>query len=229
MTSTRGAVAMLGLALASCSGAPFPSPSPASTDPGRPLPSPVPEVVARVNGQPIRIGQILPIAKSELDRVPDADRDRKRPEALRHALEQYVDRELLLQEALARGIKADSRAVDWAYDQMRREHAGEQAWAEFLAEQGMDPQSFKDELRAQHTVAALVEQEVRAFPVPEAAARAAFEADPEAFGPEGAKAPPAFEAVREEVEAAVRQGQRTAIHDALLGRLRGKARIELLL
>jgi len=199
MTSTRGAVAVLGLLLAACSGAPAPSPSPASTDPGRPLPSPVPEVVARVNGQPIRIGQILPIAKSELDRVSVADRDRKKPEVLRRALEQYVDRELLLQEALARGIQADSREVDWAYDQMRREHADEKAWEEYLAEQGMDPQSFKAELRAQHTLAALVEQEVRAFPVPPAA------------------------------EAAVREGQRKAIHDALLGRLRGKARIERLL
>ena len=189
----------------------------------------MPEVVARVNGQPIRIGQILPIAKSELDRALAADRERKKPEVLRRALEQYVDRELLLQEALARGIEADSRRVDWAYDQMRREHAGEKAWEEFLAEQGMDPQSFKAELRAQHTVAALVEQEVRALPVPEATARAAFEANPRAFGPEGAAAPPAFEAVRGAVEAAVRQGQRKAIHDALLGRLRGKARIELLL
>jgi SurA N-terminal domain len=199
MTSTRAVVPVLGLLLAACSGAPTPSPSPANRDPRRPLPSPVPEVVARVNGQPIRIGQILPIAKSELDRVPDADRDRKRPEALRHALEQYVDRELLLQEALARGIQADSRAVDWAYDQMRREHADEKAWAEFLAAQGMDPQSFKAELRAQHTVAALVEQEVRAVPVPEGA------------------------------DDSVRQGQRKATYDALLARLRGKARIELLL
>jgi SurA N-terminal domain len=229
MTSTRAAVTVLGLLVAACSGAPAPSPSPASTDPGRPLPSPVPEVVARVNGQPIRIGQILPIAKSELDRVSVADRDRRKPEVLRRALEQYVDRELLLQEALARGVQADSRQVDWAYDQMRREHPDEKAWADFLAEQGMEPQSFKAELRAQHTVAALVEQEVRAFPVPEAVARAAFEADPEAFGPAGAKAPPEFEAVRGEVEDAVRQAQRTAIHDALLGRLRGKARIELLL
>lgn len=199
MTSTCGAVTILGLLLAACSGAPTPSPSPANTDLGRPLPSPVPEVVARVNGQPIRIGQILPIAKSELDRVSEADRDRKRPEVVRRALEQYVDRELLLQEALARGVRADSRQVDWAYDQIRREHADEKAWEEYLAQQGMDPQSFKAELRAQHTVAALVEQEVRAFPVPEAA------------------------------EAAVREGQRKAIHDALLGRLRGKARIELLL
>ena len=91
----------------------------------------------------------------------------------------------------------------------------------------MDPQSFKAELRAQHTVAALVEQEVRAFPVPEAA-RAAFEADPEAFGPEGAKAPPSSRRCARGGGRGAR-GQRTAIHDALLARLRGKARIELLL
>jgi hypothetical protein len=228
MTSTRAAVVLLGLLLAGCAGAPAPSPSP-TTDPGRPLPSPVPDVVARVNGQPIRIGQILPIAKLDLDRVSVADRDRKKPEILRHALEQYVDRELLLQEALSRGIQADSHEVDWAYDQMRREHASGTAWEEFLTGQGMDPQSFRAELRVQHTVAALVEEEVRAFPVPEAMARAAFDANPEAFRPEGTTEPPAFEAVRTNVEAAVREGQRPAIHDALLGRLRAKARIELLL
>jgi hypothetical protein len=229
MTSTRAAATILGLLLVGCSGAPAPSASPANSDPGRPLPSPVPEVVARVNGQAIRIGQILPIAKSELDRVPAADRDRSKPEVLRRALGQYVERELLLQEAVARGIQVDSREVDWSYDQMRREHADEKAWEQFLAGQGMDAQSVKAELRAQHTVAALVEQEVRAFPVPEATARAAFEANPRAFGPEGSAEPPGFEAVRADVEAAVREGQRKAIHDALLGRLRGKARIELLL
>jgi len=229
MTSTRAAVSVLGLLLGACSGAPTPSPSPARTDPGRPLPSPVPEIVARVNGQPIRIGQVLPIARAELEKIPGPDRDTRKPEVLRRALDQYVDRELLLQEALARGMKADTRQVDWAYDQMRREHGDEKAWAAFLAEQGLDAQSFRAELRAQHTVAALVEQEVRTSPVTEAAARAAFEADPEAFGGEGKGSPPAFEVVRAEVEASVRQGQRTSILDALLGRLRGKARIELLL
>jgi hypothetical protein len=229
MTPMRATAALLGLVLAACSGAPGISRSAAGTDPGRPLPSPVPEVVARVNGQPIRIGQILPIAKAELDRLSVSDRDRKKPEVVRRALEQYVDRELLLQEALARGTQADAREVDWTYDQMRREHADETAWEDFLARQGMDAQSFKAELRAQHTVAALVEQEVRAHPVPEAEARAAFEAHPEAFARKGEPAPPAFETVREDVEAAVRESQRQAIHDALLGRLRGKARIELLL
>jgi hypothetical protein len=227
MTSTRAALAVLGLLAAGCSRSP--APPPASSDLGRPLPSPVPDVVARVNGQPIRIRQILPIAKSQLDKVSVADREQKKPEVLRRALQQYVDREVLLQEALARGVQADSRQVDWTYDQLRREHADDKAWDEFLTSQGMDEQSFRAELRSQLTVAALVDQEVRAYPVPEAEARAAFEAHPEAFKREGATEGPAFEAVRPDVEDAVRESQRGAIHDALLGRLRGKARIELLL
>jgi peptidyl-prolyl cis-trans isomerase C len=125
----------------------------------RPLPSPIPEVVARVNGQPVRIHQILPMAKAEFDALPAEEQQRQKPEVLRHALEKYVARELLLQEALARGVQADSGQVDWAYDQMRRDHPGEQEWADFLARQGMDPQSLRAELRARFTVEALLAQE----------------------------------------------------------------------
>jgi hypothetical protein len=156
--------ALLVVALAGCSrtaGGPAPSRSHAALDSARPLPSPVPDVVARVNGEAIRIHQILPMAKAELDRVSVAQRDQKKPEVLRHALQQYVDRELLLQEALARGVQADAADVDWHYDQMRREHPDEGAWSDFLAGQGMDPQSFRAELRAQQTVAALIGQEAR--------------------------------------------------------------------
>ena len=189
MSATRAVATILALTLAACSrpaGGPAASPSPA--DLSRPLPSPVPDVVARVNGQPIRIHQILPTAKAELDRVSVTDRERKKPEVLRHALQRYVDRELLLQEALARGVAADSRDVEWAYDQMRREHADEAAWEEFLLGQGLNPQSLRAELRSQRTVAALIEQEMQATSATEAGAR-----------------------------------------DALLARLRAKARIELFL
>jgi hypothetical protein len=165
-----GAVAALGVdavavvALAGCSrpsSDPAPASSAADLDPGRPLPSPVPEVVARVNGQAVRIQQILPMAKAELDTVSVADRDRRKPEVVRHAMQKYVDRELLLQEAITRGIQADAREVDWHYDQLRREHSDDAAWNAFLAGQGMDPQTFRAELRAQHTVAAMLEQELR--------------------------------------------------------------------
>jgi len=231
MTLTRAVIILAALPLAACSrpaGGPSASasPSPDAMDAARPLPSPVPEIVARVNGQPIGIRQILPMAKTELERLPEAERDQKKPEVLRRALQEYIDRELLLQEALARGLHADSSRVEWSYDQLRQGHADEAAWKDFLARQGLDGQSFKAELRAQHTVAALLEQEVQAWPVPDEEARAAFAANPGGFGPPDAKSPPAFEAVRGEVEAVLRQEKREEIHAALLARLRARARIE---
>jgi peptidyl-prolyl cis-trans isomerase C len=193
--------AVLVLALAGCSrppGGPAGSPSGAALDPARPLPSPVPEVVARVNGQPVRIQQILPLAKTELDRLPNDERDAKKPEVVRRALQQYVDRELLLQEALARGVQADSREVDWAYDQLRREHPDDRAWADFLARQGLDAQSLRAELRVQRTVAAMLDQELE-------------------------------KTLGGEADETVRQQKQAQVQEALLARLRAKARIELFL
>ena len=128
----------------------------------KPLPSPVPDVVARVNGQPIRLAQLVPIAKSELKHVRPAEPDVRKAEALRRALAQYVERELLVQEAIARGVTADQRSVDWAYDQARGEHKDDAEWAKFLAGEGTDPRSFKAELRIQGTIAVLLAREAQA-------------------------------------------------------------------
>jgi hypothetical protein len=202
----------------------------ASADPSRPLPNPLPDVVARVDGRAISIWQILPLAKTELDGVPETEREKRRPEVLRRALDTYVERELLLQEALSRGIQADARAVDWSYDQMRREHADESEWRSFLGMRGYaSPQSFRAELRIRQTIDALVGQEVAGFPIPAEAIRAAYTADPSRFAPRGAASPPPFESVRGQVEAALRQAGRDAIVAGLLARLRARARIELLL
>lgn len=235
MTARRAAIAIVWtISALACSPGAAPqgaaaSPSASPADPGRPLPSPVPEVVARVNGQAIRIGQILPVAKAQIERVTLGERSRRKPEILRAALAQYVERELLLQEALARGISADTASVQRAYDQMRRDHPDEREWAEALAKQALDPQSVKDELRSQQTVAALLQNEIATAPVSESEAREVWSSAPERFAPAGTTAPPAFEAVRGQVEAQVRQSRRDAIAAALLARLRAKARIEIFL
>src|SRR5512143_1703608 len=159
-----------GGAPASETNAPAASHSAGSAD-VRPLPSPLPDVLARVNGQAVRLAEILPIALAKLKRVPAASQDERKAQAVRQALEEYLERELLLQEALARGVSADARSVDWAYDQMRRAHPDDAEWAKYLAAEGMGPQSLKAELRVQQTVAALVEKEAASRGVSPEAAR----------------------------------------------------------
>lgn len=220
------------LLLVACSDAPAPDKDSASAasptpDPSRPLPLPLPEVVARVNGQEIRIQQILPRARAVLAKFPNAEREQRRPEAVRRALDDYVTRELLLQEALARGISADTRAVEKGFDVIHAEHPEERDWQAFLSEQGMDAQTLKAEVRVQHTVAALIAEEIRSWPVPEELAREAFAASPRGFGEPDATATPTFEAVREEVEDVVRRHRADEIRTELVARLRARARIEL--
>jgi hypothetical protein len=154
--------------LTGCGGAPS-GPEPAATpptaaaaqDPARPLPSPLPEIAARVNGESIPFFRILPLAQVELEAIPQSEQEARMPEAVRRALDRYIDRELLFQEAIRRDVSVDQRALDWAYDQARAAHPGDEPWALFLGERGMDEKSFRAELRVQHTVSALLEQKAQ--------------------------------------------------------------------
>jgi hypothetical protein len=235
MSLSRAGSSIFLAVLCACSRAPGPAASTAKASPSapadaaRPLPSPVPDVVARVNGRAIHLAQIVPLAKAELDRVSVKDRDAKKPEVLRRALQEYIDRELLVEAALARGVEADTRAVDFAYDQMRHDHPDDAEWSEFLAGEGMDPQALRAELRAQQTVAVLLDQVIRAWPVPEEEARAAYQTNPSGFGPAGQASPPRFEDVRAEVEMAVRVHKSREIREAFLKQLRAKASVEVYL
>lgn len=187
-----GMMVALGALGAACSrgGAPQASPAPgaASAEPGSPpaidrvtpLPSPLPEVVARVNGQPIYLLHIVALARESLE--DSKDREKDKPGALRHALHQYVVRELLLQEAQARKITADSRRLDETYNDLRVKYRDDKDWAEFLVQQGHTPQSFREDLRVQQTVQALVTEEALKVQVSEDEARAYLAANPNAFG-----------------------------------------------
>lgn len=232
MTTARVGLVLVAASVLACSPVKRAEAPPAATspvDPARPLPSPLPAVVARVNGRPITLEQILPLAKLALERMPASERDKDRPAALRQSLDLYVERELLLQEALARGISADRHEVDWAYDQARRGHPEEAEWTAYLATQGVTPQSFRSELRIQKTVAALLLKEILTAPIGADEVRAAYDADPLRFAPKGAQSALPFEEVRGEVEKSLRLAKQGPIAAALVARLRSKARIELLL
>jgi peptidyl-prolyl cis-trans isomerase C len=148
------AFALLTLWLPACSRGPEPTPS-SSPDPARPLPSPLPDVVARVNGQPVLLKSILPLAKAELQLAREEEKSDALPRVLRSSLDRYIGREVMLQEAVRRGLQADDASVEQAYNQVRIRHPDEKDWEKNLRDQGFDPASFRTELRIQAALARL--------------------------------------------------------------------------
>jgi peptidyl-prolyl cis-trans isomerase C len=134
-----------------------------------------------VNGEAVRIHQVLGLAKKAL--LDSKEREKDMPGAVRQAMHQYIVRELLFQEAMARGVSADTKRVEAAYDQVRSGFKDESRFIQSLADQGMDAQSYKQELRAQETVNALLAKTSEAITVTDAEARAFFAANARAFDP----------------------------------------------
>ena len=131
--------------------------TPPEIDRVTPLPKPLPEVAARVNGQPIPLRTVRLIASQV---APPAGRgaSAEDPYAYRQALQQGIVRELLCQEAVKRKITADDARVEQAYNEARVRFKDDKAWAAMLKEQGLDPQSFRNELRINQTIQALLQQ-----------------------------------------------------------------------
>ncbi len=142
------------------------SPTPApKTDQSAPLPDPLPDVAAQVNGHPILMRNVKIMAEGSLPReLPEA----ARPAAYREALRRLIARELLFEEALARGVKADTAAIQQAYDEARVQHTDDEAWTAFLAQKSMDDQGFRAELRVRFTVEALMRAETAGISPPTA-------------------------------------------------------------
>ena len=164
-----------------------PSPSVASAAPSvaatpKPLPSPLPDVVAEVNGQPIASRFLKAIAEAQLQggTVPPE----QRAAVYRGILDNLITREVLFQEALARKIKVDDKAVQQAYDQPRAQVPNEDAWRAQLARQGFTPETYRAEIRTQQTLRAFmaeVSAKAAEHDVTDTEARAYYDSHPGEF------------------------------------------------
>jgi peptidyl-prolyl cis-trans isomerase C len=172
---------------------PSPSPNPsASTAPSgapgvvtqedldKPLPSPLPDVAARVNGQVIPIRTVAAVARQAAGN--DAVPAEKQPGIVRRAMYQLIVRELLFQEATRRGLKPDEKASRQAYDEARIAYKDDKVWTEELRKRGLDDAAFRAELRVQLTVQTLLNEEAKAIPEPaEEEIRAFYNNNPASF------------------------------------------------
>lgn len=211
---------------------PSPTPSPSPTreaDRNRPLPSPLPAVAGRVNGQdiPIRNVAIMVEESIELGKV----QEEKRNALYRDALDQLIRRELLLQEAQARGVKADDLEVQRTYDRMRGPHKDEEAWRAFLKSRSLDDETLRTEIRIRHTVQAMLTKEAAQHQVTatDEEVRALYDAtDASRFqGPGASPGPkPAFETVQEPLRQEIVRRKHIEASERFVESLRAKATIE---
>ena len=157
------ALAVLAAACARQQAPPTAAPPPLTeAELNKPLPSPLPEVAARVNGQPVSTRNVALAARQGAGSEalkPDAQ-----PAKLRDAMYKLITRELLFQEATGRGLVPDEKGVEQAYNEARLPYKDDAAWAAALSQQALDPQSFRQELRVKFTVQALLQQEEAKFP-----------------------------------------------------------------
>jgi peptidyl-prolyl cis-trans isomerase C len=164
------------------SASPAANPERASEGPraNSPLPSPLPDVVARVNGEPIHAGLLRFLGA---DRVQEQSiPPEKVPETYRRVLDDLIRRELLFQEAMARNVKVNDAVVETAFDEARAQYPDEASWQGFLARRGTDEAGFRLDVRARYLVEALIKAEqAKAGAASDGAARAYFEAHPEEF------------------------------------------------
>jgi peptidyl-prolyl cis-trans isomerase C len=154
--------------------------SPGPIDGTTPLPDPLPDIAALVNGQGLPIGFVGVIAEEMLK---GRNRVRERPYAYRKALQQVIERELLVEEALARGISADNKRVEQIYNESRINYKDEEAWATYLANQGLTRDALRTQIRAQLTAQGLIEQEgaLASTQVTDEEARSFYESHPSLF------------------------------------------------
>lgn len=156
--------------------------APAATPPAppKPMPAQLPDVLARVNGEPVK--------KSDFDRVlrnmelgngpvPAERRD----EVLRGLLDQLITYTVLSQEARARNVTVSDAEVDARIKQMRA--GGSDAdFKKALDARNMTVEQLRDDARVQLTIEKLMESQVAGTAAAnDAEAREFYEKNPDKF------------------------------------------------
>ncbi len=189
--------------------------------PPKPMPAELPEVLAKVNGQPV--------TKVEFDRlIKNVEAGRgpipaeKRDEVFRAALDQLITYNVLKQEAAARKLTVPEADVDAQVAQMQKQFPNEAEFNKALAARNATVAQLKADARVDMTINKLMEAEL-------ATATAATDADAQDFY---AKNPDKFKQgetlrashilieAKEGVDEATRKAARAKI-DGILKRAKG--------
>ena len=154
----------------------------AAPQPPKPVPETLPEVVARVNGEPVTKSDFEKfIEQMEMNAggpVPPNRRD----EIYRNALDRLVDMKLLTQEVRARGVQGDEQLVAGEMARIRSNFPTQAEFDKALAAQNLTAEKLKAEMLTQAGISKMMEAETTGKgEVSDAEAKEFYDTNPDKF------------------------------------------------
>jgi len=138
-------------------------PLPASPTPAaKPVPAQIPDVVARVNGDPVGKAEFEEAVRNVESQAGGPVPPQRRDEVYRMILDQVIGYRLLIQEARARNIVAPPAEITAEVDKIRKQFPTEAAFAEALKGRGMTLEQLQTQIREMSMVNQLLGPEVSA-------------------------------------------------------------------
>ena len=148
----------------------------------KPMPPQIPDLLARVNGEPIERWEFDNAVKRMEARAGGPVPPDKRDEVLRGVLDQLVAYHLLAQDSRARKLAIPEADVDARLADIRKSFASEEAFTQGIAAQGLTLAHLKAQAKTSLEVAKVIETEVNSkVTVQDPEVKTFYDQNPERF------------------------------------------------
>lgn len=156
------------------------APKPEPPAPPKPMPAQLPEVLARVNGQPVTktdFDRLLKNIEANRGPIPAERRD----EILRAALDQLITYTVMKQEAAARNLTITEADLDTRVKQMQGQMS-QQQFDKALADRNMSPTQLRSDARVDMMIDKMMDAELSTtVTATEAEAKEFYDKNPDKF------------------------------------------------
>ena len=185
--------------------------------PPKPVPATLPDVIARVNGEPVKKADFERMLKTIEARAGQPIPADRRDEILRGALDQLITYTLLSQESKTRGVKVEATEIDAKMGQLKSQFPNQEAFEKALKDRGMTAESLRQDAQVDLSVTKLMDAEVAALPGPsDAEAKDFYDKNQDKFKEEEqVRASHILVKVDEKADAATKQKARAEIDSVL--------------
>jgi peptidyl-prolyl cis-trans isomerase C len=152
------------------------------TPPPKPVPAQLPDVIAHVNGEDVKKGDLERMIKTMEQQAGAPVPTERRDEIYRGAIDRLVTYTLLKQEGKNKGVKIDDAEIDAKVKEVRAQFPTQEAFEKALKDRDMTLDTFKTDARADLMVNKVMEGAVANVPGPtDAEAKDFYAKNPDKF------------------------------------------------